>query len=79
LAGSIDGSTSSTERPRDVAQVLRGDGSVGHARSVPQLTAFFTSEAIFFSSAAVSSFSAKEIGHMAPWSTFALSLKANVA
>jgi hypothetical protein len=31
------------------------------------------------SSAAVSSFSANEVGHMAPSSTFALSLKPNVA
>ena len=45
----------------------------------PQLTAFFTSAAIFFSSAAVSSFSAKEVGHMAPSSRFALSLKPSVA
>src|SRR6266540_2532121 len=45
----------------------------------PQLTAFFTSAPIRFSSAAVNSFSAKEVGHMAPSSRFALSLKPNVA
>src|SRR5688572_7984034 len=45
----------------------------------PQLTAFFTSAAILASSAAVNSFSAKEVGHMAPSSRFASSLKPNVA
>jgi hypothetical protein len=45
----------------------------------PQLTAFFTSAPIFFSSVAVSFFSAKEVGHMAPSSRFAASLKPNVA
>src|SRR5215207_9840984 len=45
----------------------------------PQRTAFFTSAAIFFSSAAVSSFSAKEVGHMSPSSRLAESLKPNVA
>src|SRR5436190_8369918 len=49
------------------------------SRLGPQLTAFFTSAPIFFSSAAVNSFSAKEVGHMAPLSRFALSLKPNVA
>ena len=38
----------------------------------PQLTAFFTSAAILASSAVVNSFSAKEVGHMAPSSRFAL-------
>jgi hypothetical protein len=33
----------------------------------PQLTAFFTSAPIVASSAAVNSFSAKEVGHMAPF------------
>jgi hypothetical protein len=32
----------------------------------PQLTAFLTSAAILASSAAVNSFNAKEVGHMAP-------------
>jgi hypothetical protein len=45
----------------------------------PQLTAFFTSAAIFASSAAVNSFSAKATGHRAPLSRFAASLKPNVA
>src|SRR3989304_446575 len=45
----------------------------------PQLTAFFTSAPILASSAAVNSFSAKEVGHMAPSSRFASSLKPNVA
>src|SRR5438552_19005594 len=45
----------------------------------PQLTAFFTSAPILASSAAVYSFSAKAVGHMAPSSMFALSLKPNVA
>jgi hypothetical protein len=46
---------------------------------VPQLTAFFTSAAILFSSAGVSSLSAKKVGHMLPSSRFAESLKPNVA
>src|SRR5574341_230369 len=45
----------------------------------PQLTAFFTSTPILASSAAVNSFSAKAVGHMAPSSRFATSLKPNVA
>src|SRR5918996_1552849 len=44
-----------------------------------QLTAFFTSAPILFSSAAVSFFSAKEVGHMLPSSRFASSLKPSVA
>src|SRR5882724_6603085 len=50
--------------------------SEGHP---PQLTAFFTSAPIRASAAAVNSFSAKAVGHMAPSSRFALSLKPNVA
>src|SRR5207247_9227128 len=45
----------------------------------PQRTAFFTSAPILASSAAVNSFSAKAVGHMAASSRFALSLKPNVA
>src|ERR671935_1953936 len=45
----------------------------------PQLTAFFTSAAIFASSAAVNFVSAKAVGHMAPLSRFAWSLKPSVA
>src|SRR5215471_17358425 len=50
--------------------------SEGHP---PQLTAFFTSAPILASSAAVNAFSAKAVGHMAPSSRFAWSLKPNVA
>jgi hypothetical protein len=49
------------------------------ARSWAQLTAFFTSALILASSVAVSSFSANEVGHMAPSSRFAVALKPNVA
>src|SRR5436309_10759714 len=42
-------------------------------------TAFFTSAAILVSSVAVNPFSAKAVGHMAPSSRFALSLKPSVA
>src|SRR5229473_1319630 len=45
----------------------------------PQLTACFTSAPILASSAAVNSVSAKAVGHMAPSSRFALSLKPSVA
>src|SRR5437870_13334699 len=45
----------------------------------PQLTAFFTSAPILASSVAVNSFSAKAVGHMAPSSRYAVSLKPNVA
>src|SRR6516162_4562370 len=45
----------------------------------PQLTAFFTSAAILASVAAVNSVRAKAVGHMAPSSRFALSLKPSVA
>src|SRR5258708_2487561 len=45
----------------------------------PQLTAFFTSAPILASSAAVNFVSAKAVGHMAPSSRFASSLKPNVA
>src|SRR5207245_3376149 len=45
----------------------------------PQLTAFFTSAPILASSAAVNSFSAKAVGHMAPSSRFASCMKPSVA
>ena len=48
-------------------------------RLTAYFTAFFTSAAIFFSSAGSSSISAKEVGHIAPASRFALSLKPSVA
>src|SRR4030067_698908 len=44
----------------------------------PQLTAFFTSAVILASSAAVNSFRAKAVDHMAPSSRFAVSREANV-
>src|SRR5437016_5245407 len=53
-------------------------GDEDHAKCA-QLTAFFTSAPILASSAEVNSFSAKVVGHMAPSSRFALSLKPNVA
>ena len=45
----------------------------------PQLTAFLTSAPILASSAAVNSVRAKTVGHMAPSSRFAVSLKPKVA
>jgi hypothetical protein len=45
----------------------------------PQLTAFFTSAPILVSSAAVNSFSAKAVGHMAPSSRLAGCMKPKVA
>src|SRR3989304_1265741 len=45
----------------------------------PQFAAFFTSALILASSAVVNSVSAKAVGHMAPSSRFAVSLKPNVA
>jgi hypothetical protein len=44
-----------------------------------QLTARFTSGPVLASLSAVSSVSAKEVGHMVPSSSFASSLKPNVA
>jgi hypothetical protein len=44
-----------------------------------RLTALFTSAPIFAASAAVNSFSAKEVGQMSPSSSFASCLKPNVA
>ena len=57
----------------DLELVRGGDGGLVH------FTAFFTSAAIFFSSAAVSSVRANDVGHMAPASIFAWSLKPNIA
>src|SRR5215472_4065289 len=54
-------------------------GEPGSGRAGSQLTACSTSAAILASSAAVGSFSAKAIGHMAPSSRFAVSLKPSVA
>jgi hypothetical protein len=44
-----------------------------------QLAAFFRSAPIFFSSAEVSCFRAKDVGHMFPWSSVAVSLNPTVA
>jgi hypothetical protein len=52
---------------------------VRHAGNRAQLTAFFTSAPILASSPPVNFFSAKEVGHMAPSSRFASSLKPKVA
>src|SRR5215210_504701 len=57
----------------------RSDWAGRGSRGLAQLTALFTSALISASSVAVNSFSAKEVGHMAPSSRFALSLKLNVA
>src|SRR5690606_24542390 len=54
-------------------------GGSGPGGQPPQLTAFFTSSPIRASSTAVNSFSAKEVGHMAPSSSLAASVKPNVA
>ena len=54
-------------------------GSLFTLVNSPQLTAFLTRALILASSAGVSSFSAKEVGHMAPSSRFAVSLKPKVA
>src|SRR5438128_8403994 len=64
------------EDPLDADLELVRGGDVG---LVHQLTAFFTSAPILASSAAVSFVSAKATGHMEPSSSFALSLKPNIA
>src|SRR5262249_36320593 len=73
----------SRQRTRGAARVELGRLRADHRRHggelSPQLAAFFTSATILASSAAVNSFSAKDVGHMAPSSRFALSLKPNVA
>src|SRR6266511_3768106 len=53
--------------------------SIAGAGGRRQLTAFFTSAPILAASAVVNSFRAKDVGHMAPSSRFALSLKPTVA
>src|SRR5665213_4537873 len=50
----------------------------GFHKLSPQLTAFFTSARILASSSAVNFVSAYEFGHMAPSSSFALSVKPSV-
>src|SRR5437879_2748822 len=68
------GNTDSHEG-RGVGKSTTPGGREKHA----YFTAFFTSAAILSSSAAVNPFSAKAVGHMAPSSRFALSLKPSVA
>ena len=67
--------------PLPMRAIYRRAGSTReHAKTArPQLTAFFTSAPIFASSAAVNPFTAKAVGHMAPSSRFATSLKPRVA
>jgi Phosphotransferase enzyme family len=67
----------SAARPSFVMRV--GRSGCGVDLLSPQRTAFFTSAAILASSAAVNSVSAKAVGHMAPSSRFATSLKPKVA
>jgi outer membrane protein assembly factor BamB len=62
----------------NAARMVGLDGIVRSYPRRPQLTAFFTSAAIRFSSAAVNSVRAYEVGHIAPSSSFAVSLKPNV-
>src|SRR5688572_10537170 len=57
----------------------RSDRAGRGAQELAQPTALFASVPILASSAAVNSFSAKEVGHMAPSSRFAASVKLNVA
>ena len=65
---------------RLVTEIMRTIGVSGLSRELgPQPTAFFTSAPILASAAAVSSVRAKAVGHMAPSSRFALSLKPSVA
>jgi hypothetical protein len=66
--------TSSSANFRRWALLLNGTAASPH-----QLIARSTSATIFASSVAVSSLSANEVGHMAPSSRFAVSLKPNVA
>src|SRR5205823_10039364 len=64
---------------RTHGQARTGDQVGSGFRSWAQLTAFFTSAPIFASSVAVNWVSAKAVGHMAPLSRSAASLKPNVA
>jgi hypothetical protein len=61
----------------EAGMLERDARSVAMGLLSPQLTAFFTSAPILVSSAAVKSFSAKAVGHMAPSSRFASSVKPN--
>src|SRR6266511_3556331 len=68
--GSLGVTVGNLQRPATVSFGLRAS---------PQLTALFTSAAILFSSAAVNSVRAHEVGHMVPSSRFAASWKPIVA
>src|SRR6266540_7157618 len=68
--GSLGVTVGNVQRPATVSFGLRAS---------PQLTALFTSAAILFSSAAVNSVRAYEVGHMSPSSRLAASWKPNVA
>src|SRR6266508_1179144 len=73
------GTTSSRPPLAFISSLRRRRGlSCGERGGSPQLIAFFTSATIRFSSAAVSSLSAKAVGHMLPSSRFAASWKPNV-
>jgi hypothetical protein len=61
------------------ASLMEPLGREGSSGTWAQLTAFFTSAPIFLSSEAVTFFSAKEVGHISPWSRFASALKPSVA
>src|SRR5215218_6910280 len=70
----------STAWPRRGRLRGRSDQAGSRAQELgSELTALFTSAPILASSVAVNSFSAKEVGHMAPSPRFASSLKPNVA
>jgi DNA-binding NtrC family response regulator len=82
------GATDYLSKPLDIPQFLRvlhellAPPTTRQRRSrgaVPQLTAFLTSAPILASSSAVSSVSAKAVGHMLPSSRFAVALNPNVA
>ena len=79
--GHVDDDLRHGNPPVSPLVVLSGHSRTRHARGSarPQLTAFFTSAPSFFSSAADNSFSANATGHRAPLSSFAASLKPNVA
>src|SRR3989304_593454 len=73
-AGEGEGARGAGASPRPAARARAG----ASGELSPQLTALFTSAPILASAAAVNSVSAKEVGHMAPSSRFASSLKPNV-
>src|SRR6266498_5280522 len=70
---------SDAEAERAICRFAHGCTFLVTREGVVPIDAFFTSAAIFFSSAAVSFVRAKEVGHMAPSSRFAASSKPNVA